>query len=46
MAKLLRVTVFAVFQLITKVFPLNHLLCIVHDGHGLMHHGSFPVNNL
>ena len=28
---------FAVFQPIAKVFPLNHLLCIVHDGHGLMH---------
>ena len=36
-------TVFKVFQPIEKVFPLNHLLCTVHDGHGLMHHESFPV---
>ena len=38
--------VFVVFQLITKVFPLNHLLCTVHDGHGLMHCESFPVNSV
>ena len=37
---------FAVFQLITKVFASNHLLCTVHDGHGLMHHESFPVNSV
>ena len=34
---------FAVFQPIMKVFPLIHLLCTVHDGHGLM---SFPVNSV
>ena len=34
------------FQPITKVFPLNHFLCTVHDGHGLMHHESFPVNSV
>ena len=33
--------VFAVFQSIAKVFPLNHMLCIVHDGHSLMHHKVF-----
>ena len=38
--------IFVVFQLIAKVFPLNHLLCIVHDGHGLMHCESFPVNSV
>ena len=38
--------IFVVFQLIAKVFPLNHLLCIVHDGHGLMHRESFPVNSV
>ena len=38
--------VFAVFQLIAKVFPLNHLLCTVHDGHSLMHRKSFPVNSV
>ena len=37
---------FAVFQPITKVFPLNHLLCTVHDGHGLMYCKSFPVNSV
>ena len=29
-----------------KVFPLNHLLCTVHDGHGLMHRESFTVNSV
>ena len=38
--------VFMVFQPIAKVFPLNHLLCTVHDGHGLMHCESFPVNSV
>ena len=37
---------FAVFQPIAKVFPLNHLLCTVYDGHGLMHCKSFPVNSV
>ena len=46
MAKLLSGKTFAVFQPITKVFPLNHLLCTVHDGHGLMHCESFPVNSV
>ena len=36
--------VFAVFQSVAKVFPSNHLLCTVHDGHGLIHCESFPVN--
>ena len=36
--------VFAVYQPITKVFPLNHLLRTVNDGRGLMHRKSFPVN--
>ena len=39
-------TFFAVFQSIAKVFPSNHLLCTVHDGHGLMHRKSFPVNSV
>ena len=38
--------VFAVFQPIAKVFPLNHLLCTVHDGHGLMLCENFPVNSV
>ena len=38
--------VFADFQPIAKVFPLNHLLCTVHDGHGLMHRKNFPVNSI
>ena len=38
--------VFAVFQPIAKIFPVNHLLCTVHDGNGLMHRKSFPVNNV
>ena len=38
--------VFAVFQPIAKVFPLNHLLYTVHDGHGLMHRESFSVNSV
>ena len=37
---------FCVFQPIAKVFSLNHLLCTVHDGHGLMHRESFPVNSV
>ena len=40
---------FAVFvdvQPIAKVFPLNYLLCTVHNGHGLMHRGSFPVKSV
>ena len=37
---------FTVFQPIAKVFLLNHLLCTVHDGHGLMHCKSFPVNSV
>ena len=38
--------VFVDFQPIVKVFPLNHLLCTVHDGHGLMHRESFPMNSV
>ena len=38
--------VFAGFQPIAKVFPLNYLLCTVHEGHGLMHRESFPVNSV
>ena len=38
--------VFVDFQPIVKVFPLNYLLCTVHDGHGLMHCESFPVNSV
>ena len=38
--------VFTVLQSIAKVFPLNHLLCIVKYGHGLMHHKNFPVNSV
>ena len=38
--------VFVDFQPITKVFPLNHLLCTVHDGHGLMHRENFLVNSV
>ena len=34
------------FQPIVKVFPLNHLLCTVHNGMGLMHRESFPVNSV
>ena len=34
------------FSPIAKVFPLNHLLCTVHDGLGLMHYESFPVNSV
>ena len=45
-AKLLSRKTFAVFQPIAKVFPLNHLLCTVDDGHGLMHRKSFPVNSV
>ena len=45
-AKFLRRKTFTVFQPIAKVFPLNHLLCTVHDGHGLMHGESFPVNGI
>ena len=45
-AKLSRGKTFTVFQPIVKVFPLNHLLCTVHDGHGLMHQESFPVNSV
>ena len=46
MAKFSSGKTFAVFQPIAKVFPLNHLLCTVHDGHGLMHCESFPVNSI
>ena len=46
MAKFSSGKIFTVFQLIAKVFPLNHLLCTVHDGHGLMHCESFPVNSV
>ena len=38
--------VFAIFQPIVEVFPLNHLLCTVNDGHGLMYHENFPVNSI
>ena len=38
--------VFTVFQPIAKVFPLNHLPCTVHNGMGLMHRESFPVNSV
>ena len=41
-AKLSSGKTFVVFT----VFPLNHLLCTAHDGYGLMHHESFPVNNV
>ena len=34
------------FQPIAKVFPLNHLLCTVHNAMGLMHRESFPVNGM
>ena len=34
---------FTVFQPIMKVFPSNHLLCTVHDGHSQIYHESFPV---
>ena len=30
----------------SKVFPLNHLLCTMHNGIGLMHRESFPVNSV
>ena len=29
-----------------KVFPLNHLLCAVHNGMSLMHRESVPVNGV
>ena len=29
-----------------KSFPLNHLLCTVHNGMDLMHRKSFPVNSV
>ena len=29
-----------------KVLPLNHLLCIINNGMGLMHRESFPVNGV
>ena len=29
-----------------EIFPLNHLLCTVHNGMGLMHRKSFPVNSV
>jgi len=45
-AKLLSGKTFAVFQLIAKIFPLNHLLCTVHNDHGLMHRKSFPVKSV
>ena len=38
--------VFADFQPIVKVFPLNYLLCTVHDGHGRIHRKNFPVNSV
>ena len=34
------------FRPIAKVFPLNHLLCTVHNGMGLMQRESFPVNGV
>ena len=34
------------FLPIVKVFPLNHLPCTVHNGMGLMHRESFPVNSV
>ena len=43
-ANVLRAKTFAVsaiFQPIVKVFPVNHLLCAVHDGLGQMHHKKF-----
>ena len=49
MAKLLSgktFAVFAIFQPIAKVLLFNHLLCTVHDGHGLMYCESFPVNSV
>ena len=45
-AKLSSGKTFTFFQSIAKVFPLNHLLCTVHDGHGLIHREVFPVNNV
>ena len=44
--KCLEVKTFAVFKLIAKGFPLNHLLCTAHNGLGLMHCVSFPVNSV
>ena len=38
--------VFTIFQPIAKVFPLNHLPCTVHNGMGLMHCESFPLNGV
>ena len=49
MAKLSSGKTFAVFtdfQPIAKVFPLNYLLCTVHEGHSLMCRKSFPVNSV
>ena len=40
-----RVGKLAIFQPIVKVSPLNHLLCTLHDGHGLMHRERFPVDS-
>ena len=37
---------FCSFSANCESFPLNHLLCTVHDGHGLMHRESFPVNSV
>ena len=38
--------IFVVFKPIAKIFPLNHLLCTVHDGHGLINRKIFPVNSV
>ena len=37
---------FREFSADCKIFPLNHLLCTVHDGHGLMHLESFLENSV
>ena len=37
--------IFRGFSADCESFPLNHFLCIAYDGHGLMHHESFPVNS-
>ena len=45
-ANVCRGKIFAVFQPIAKVFPLNYLLCKVHDGIGPMRCESFHVNGM
>ena len=38
--------VFRGFLANRESFPLNHLLCTLHNGMGLMHHESFPVSSV